>query len=66
MIVSGGQQRDLAIHIHVSILLQTPLPYQSISSVAKLCLTLCDLMDYSTPGFAAHHQLLEFVQTHVH
>ena len=26
LIVSGGQQRDSAIHIHVSILPQTPVP----------------------------------------
>ena len=36
------------------------------SSVAQSCLTLCDLMDCSTPGFPVHHQLLEFAQTHVH
>ena len=36
------------------------------SSVAQLCLTLCDPMDCSTPGFPVHHQLLEFTQTHVH
>jgi len=36
------------------------------SSVAQLCLTLCDPMDCSTPGFPAHHQLLELAQTHVH
>ena len=35
-------------------------------SVAQLCLTLCDLMDYSTPGFPVLHHLLEFAQTHVH
>ena len=35
-------------------------------SVAKLCLTLCDPMDCSTPGFPVHHQLPEFTQTHVH
>ena len=35
-------------------------------SVAKLCLTLCDLMDCSTPGFPVLHYLLEFSQTHVH
>ena len=23
-------------------------------------------MDYSTPGFPVHHQLLEFAQTYVH
>ena len=27
------------------------------SSVAQLCLTLCDPMDCSTPGFPVHHQL---------
>ena len=29
------------------------------SSVAQLCLTLCDLMACSTPGFPVHHQLPE-------
>ena len=33
-------------------------------SVAQSCLTLCDPMDGSTPGFSVHHQLLEFTQTH--
>ena len=32
---------------------------QSVSSVAKLCLTLCDPMNQSTPGLPVHHQLLE-------
>ena len=36
------------------------------SSVTQSCLTLCDPMDCSTPGLSAHHQLLEFTQTHVH
>ena len=36
------------------------------SSVTQLCLTLCDPMDCSTPGFPVHHQLPEFAQTHVH
>ena len=36
------------------------------SSVAQSCLTLCDPMDCSTPGFTVHHQLLELAQTHVH
>ena len=34
--------------------------------VTKLCPTLCDHMDYSTPGFPVFHYLLEFAQTHVH
>ena len=36
------------------------------SSVTQLCLTLCDLMDSSTPEFPVHHQLPELAQTHVH
>ena len=35
------------------------------SSVAQLCLTLCDPMDCSTPGFPVLHQLPELAQTHV-
>ena len=36
------------------------------SSVAQLCPTLCDPMNRSTPGLPVHHQLPEFIQTHVH
>ena len=36
-----------------------------INSVQS-CLTLCDPMNHSMPGFPVHHQLLEFTQTHVH
>ena len=35
-------------------------------SVTQSCLTLCDPMDCSTPGFPVQHQLSELVQTHVH
>ena len=35
-------------------------------SVTKLCLTLCNPMDCSMPGFHVLHSLLEFTQTHVH
>ena len=34
--------------------------------VAKSCLTLCDPMDCSKPGFPVLHCLPEFAQTHVH
>ena len=37
-----------------------------ISLVSQSCLTLCDPMDCSTPGFPVHHQLPEFAQTYVH
>ena len=35
-------------------------------SVDKLCLTLCDPMDCSLPGFPVLHYLLEFSQIRVH
>ena len=40
--------------------------YICCSSVTKSCPTLCEPMDYSTPGFPVLHCLLEFAQTHVH
>ena len=46
-----------ALIIHTSV---------QLSSVAQSCLTLCDPMDCSTPGFPVHHQPLELSQTHVH
>ena len=36
------------------------------SSVAQLCLTLCDPMNRSTSGLPDHHQLPKFTQTHIH
>ena len=35
-------------------------------SAAKLCPTLCDPIDCSTPGFPVLHCLPEFAQTHIH
>ena len=35
-------------------------------SVTKSCLTLCDSMNGSMPGFLVLHYLLEFAQIHVH
>ena len=35
-------------------------------SVAESCLTLCDPMDCSTPGFPVLHYFPEFALTHVH
>ena len=36
------------------------------SSVARLCPTLSNPVDCSTPGFPVHYQFLELAQTHVH
>ena len=40
--------------------------YHQFSSVAQLCLTLCNSMNRRTPGLPVHHQLPEFTQTHAH
>ena len=40
--------------------------YAQFSSVTRVCLALCDPMDYSTPGFFVHHQFPKLVQTLVH
>ena len=39
--------------------------FSSVSSVAQLCPTLCDPMDFSTLGLPVRHQLPEPTQTHV-
>ena len=41
---------------------QTNTLEHQFSSVTKLCLTLCDLMDCSAPGIPVNHQLLELAQ----
>ena len=48
----------------ISIIFLDSIPVAS--SVTQLCLTLCDPMDCSMPGFPVHHQLLDPPQTHVH
>ena len=40
--------------------------WTKFSSVAQSCLTLYDPMDCSMTGLPVHHQLPEFIQTHVH
>ena len=37
-----------------------------VRSVTQSCPTLCNRMNFSTPGLPVHHQLPEFTQTHVH
>ena len=70
---SGGQRR--LVHwspwVHNELDLATEQHFSSgegvsVSSASQSCLTLCDPMDCSTPGFPVHHQLLEHAQTHVH
>ena len=48
-----------------TISLSSPCCYCCCSDT-QLCLTLCDPLNGSTPGFPVLHYLLEFVHTHVH
>ena len=51
---------------HYAIIWQFFLCSVQFSSVAQLCLTLCNPMNHSMPGLPVHHQLPEFTQTHIH
>ena len=59
------KSRDITLPTKVHLVKAMVFPVQ-FSSVAQSCLTLCDPMNCSTPGFPVHHQLPEFTQTHVH
>jgi len=63
--LSGAHQSQLLKQAQVPTLGTSPFQHQ-FSSVAQLCLTLCDPVDCSTPGLPVHHQLQELTQTHVH
>ena len=70
-IVSCGQQQPVdkppGILIKVCLFFSlVDMDSVQFSSVARSCLTLCDPMSRSTPGFPVHHHLPEFTQTHVH
>ena len=64
----SSKQRYKEIHISVATDPSTVIKsmHMPCCSVAKLCLTLCDPMNCSTPGFPFLHCLREFAQTHVH
>ena len=62
---------DISDHIRSDATLWTSylthlVPCSGCCSVAQSCLTLCDPMGCSTPGFPVLHHLPEFAQTHVH
>ena len=54
----GAQCRGNVNHLCRTVLLDL-----CFSSVQSLC---CNTMECSTPGLPVHHQLLEFIQTHIH
>ena len=55
--------KELKTYVHTKICTQVFVVH---CPVTKLCPTLCDPMNCSTPGFPVLHHLLEFSQTHVH
>ena len=60
----GGQNVEASFSTLVLPMnIQGWLPF---STVTQSCLTLCNPMDCSTPGFPVHHQLPELAQTDVH
>ena len=56
----------LKAEIEKLVLLKRKNKIKTVSSVAQLCLTLCDPMNRNMPGIPVHHQLPEFTQSHVH
>ena len=64
--------REKYKYAHTSTCMASRLLFRSyvssvqFSSVALLCPTLCDPVNYSMPGLPVHHQLPESTQTHVH
>ena len=54
------------MHLHCSSNFMKISASVHLSSVAQLCVTLCDPMDCSTPGFPVHHQLPKVLQTLAH
>ena len=54
------------IIITIIILPLVPPGSLQFSSITQSCPTLCNSMDWSTPGLPVYHQLLDFIQTHVH
>ena len=62
----GGPGTQQPSFLGGAVFTQNFLSSHCCCSVTKSCPTLCDPMDYSTPGFPVLHQLLELAQTHVH
>ena len=60
-----GAQTPLSRHPRAQDLQTSPPGKNCCYSVAKLCLTLCCLLDCRLPGLPVLHCLLEFGQTHV-
>jgi len=63
----GLEQKKSVIQIMLySRITKNNIPDCCYNSVAKPCLTLCNPVDYSIPGFPMLNFLPEFAQIHVH
>ena len=62
-LISQGKDGMSAVLVMVT---STCISSVQFSSVAQSCPTLCDPMNWSTPGLAVHHQHPESTETHVH
>ena len=60
--VTLGENSYLVLHRNITVSKALCL----FCSVAQLCLTLCDPMDCTSPGFPVLYRLPEFAETHVH
>ena len=49
---------------HTGCKVDAAFEFSSVQSLRRV--QLCDLQDYSMPGFPVHHQLPELAQTNVH
>ena len=58
-----SSESQLNVFMTLNIFLQL---VDQFSSVAQLCLTLCNPVDCTMLGFPVHHQFPEPAQTHVH
>ena len=62
----GGQWGEWCIFLPLSLILPSFLSFPLCCSVAKSRLTLCSLLDCSTPGLPVLHYPPQFAQIHVH
>ena len=66
-LVRGAFECMLIIDIKLKVVnIYSEFSFIQFSSVAQLCPTLCNPVNRGMPGLPVHHQLPEFIQTHVH
>ena len=64
--LSTSLRNQVKLEVRVFFLSSQVYSIVCCGSVAQSCLTLCDPVDCSMPGFPVLHHLLDFAQTHVH